>query len=564
MKNYILKFKISIAIIFFFFGIFGLTKSSKANIVTCIADCGTTCSPTSVSNAIAATSAGGTVIIPAGTCNWNGGITYDKGVTIQGSGQKETVLTQTNSGGTFFSIPSTVSGGDYRITNLSLAGTGGVDITINGNWNSMRIDHIAFTSNSTQAIFVLGPGGATLSDTIAGITQNTKILIHDITYNPGAGKEFIQVWGVSRSWWEDDGLGSDNYVIIEGSTFTFPGADGTVTDSDFGGRITFRYNTVYNGNGVLCHDLGSQRGRGTRLKEIYNNQFICNVSSCGYVFNVDRGGSSLTYNNVITGNWSGISWPEIARMSIDTTQYGGGLCLQTGSRKVCEDMQHHCIGGTKAGWPCYYEWDCPSGACDVGRPKICMGGDKNGQNCSANSECTGTCNLNTHYCNGSGVMYCNQDSDCQRFCGYDISCTSNSDCKRNDGSAGICMQLDGSGANGHAGYPCRDQMGRGRDNATTGVQDSLPSRWWNNSVNGTNVNLSGAYTGYETSGVDFCTTTGTSMPNPCNGINLSYTARACPDVRTGYSGSCSGVGVAGYNAGNDTTPPAPPTGLVIN
>jgi hypothetical protein len=123
----------------------------------------------------------------------------------------------------------------------------------------------------------------------------------------------------------------------------------------------------------------------------------------------------------------------IFRVAYDTSFVGGGYCQNTGTRKVCQDVAKHCSGGPRDKRPCWDSSTCPGGTCG----------------------------------------------------GY--TCSVNSDCKNAQGVDGLCMQIDGLGRTGSevAGWPCRDQMGRGQDNASTGTQASSPVYWWNNTINGT-------------------------------------------------------------------------------
>lgn len=395
--------------------------------------------------------AGDTVFLKAGVVSWASGVQITKGVTVQGAGSTSTVINGTGAV-TFFQIPYTVSGGNYRITGLGLTGssTGGTDLIADGNFASLRIDNLNITTSSTRSLWI---GSQTLMKTIYGYAQNQKILIDHIQFTPGNGEhEFMLLYGSNTSWAEDDGFGTDNFVFIEDCTFNYAGYSSPITDSEYGGRFVFRNNSVTNSGGVLMHDTGSTpRSRGTRLTEIYNNTFSCTagVGTCFTPVNFLRGGSGLFYNNTITGGYQFVNWPIIYRLGYADAWVSNTTCNASGSLKVCQDVVRHCASGAKAGYPCYDNYDCPSGTCG----------------------------------------------------GY--SCSSNLDCKKADGSTGLCMQLDGSGA---GGYPCRDQMGRGKDDPTTGVQASAPAYWWNNTMNGSPVNpiIPSQYSSYIQENRDYC------------------------------------------------------------
>jgi hypothetical protein len=74
------------------------------------------------------------------------------------------------------------------------------------------------------------------------------------------------------------------------------------------------------------------------------------------------------------------------------------------------------------------------------------------------------------------AAYC--DATEEKFCLHGAKlCTGdgNRDCAT---GTGPCVLLDGPA--GTSGYPCRDQIGTGKTNATTGVQDIEPVYFWNN------------------------------------------------------------------------------------
>ena len=410
------------------------------------------CSQSDVQAQLNAATAGDTIVIPAGTCTWTSGVTWNKGVTIQGAGPTSTIISATTAV-EFFIIPWTVDGGNYRLTGLGLTGSvpGPSDIAVSGRFATLRLDHLNISTSSSRALWF---GLQTLQETYLGYPQTHKALLDHIVFTPGDGGHiFAEIYGTNSAWMEDDDFGSDNYVFIEDSTFNYANANYEIVDSEFGARITFRYNTVTNSQGVCSHDTGSTpRSRGTRLIEAYNNTFTCTLSGgCYTAANFNRGGSGLFYNNVLTGSYNYVNWPEIYRVMYSDSWVGGGYCSQTGTRKICEDGLQHCSGGTKDGYPCLTSTDCSGG---------------------------GTCPS-------------------------DFSCTSNTNCMKPDGNAGVCMQVDGSN---QYGYPCRDQMGRGKDDPATGVQVSLPAYWWSNTLNGNPVNLyvQGVYQNYIQEGRDFC------------------------------------------------------------
>jgi len=417
------------------------------------------CALSDVQSAVNKAAEGDTVVIPSGSCRWSGGVSISKGITVQGAG---TATTITSAGSSLFTINGNGSG-NYRISNMVFLGTssGGTDIAINGAWDSMRIDHITWNTGSTRAIYV---GRLMVGDIVyRGLNRtHQKALIDNINYTPAsssAGRPFILIYGLGyRAWQQDDGFGSDNFVFIEDSDFNYA-ANNYVVDTEMGGRYVFRYNNVRNA-GVSMHDMGGQLlARGNRATEQYNNTLTCSGSGCGGRTGLQstRGGTGLFYNNEIRG-YAMPTWPMIYRVAYNTCFFGGGYCSQTGTRKVCQDLAKRCSISKK---PCYSTSDC----------------GKTG----------GTCP------DSSGGLWC----------------SSNSDCKDAKGNDGLCMQIDGLGRTGSeaAGWPCRDQTGRGKDNPSTGAQELSPVYWWNNTVDGVSnksMNVSGQYADYIKVNRDYC------------------------------------------------------------
>jgi len=413
------------------------------------------CSQSQVQSAIDGSSAGDTIIIPNGNCSWSSGVTITKGVIVQGESQTSTVIT--GSGNYIFHITGNGTG-NFRITNMKFMGGTGYDISIGGGWNTLRIDNIIWNTSSSN--------GIRFRDYAWGCTyeglcySHQKALIDNISYTQGgvnAGRPFLFINGRGhKAWQEEDGWGSDNFIFLEDSKFTYTSELGYLTDTEHGARLVVRHVTSTNG-GITQHDLGSTpRARGNRALEAYNNTIICNLgaSLCDGKLGLQatRGGTAIIYNNTISG-FDLYTWPMIFRVAYNYSFIGGGYCSETGTRKMCQSATKHCIGGSRVGRSCYDDSMCPGSSCNA-----------------------------------------------------DYSCSSNSDCKDFDGNAGICMQIDGSGGS-PAGWPCRDQPGRGKDDAITGIQASSPIYWWNNTVNGdSNIGLmvGSQYSSYIKENRDYC------------------------------------------------------------
>ncbi len=246
------------------------------------------CSQADVSSAVSAAADGDTVFVPAGSCTWTSAVSFSKALTIQGAGESMTKI----AGGRFdVSVPS---GKSWRITAMEVSGASFVNI--NGASKNFRVDHITIDSSTGYAqnrVFWIQPSG---TDYVAGV-------IDHVTFNnPNA----IQIHyrggtsdGGNSSWMRPLGLGGPDAVYVEDSTFNNAthSVSGPVTDCEGGGRIVFRYNTVYNSY-IEMHDAIIGGFRGCRKWEIYNNTFHMTYASgqCTYIHL--RSGTGVISNNV--------------------------------------------------------------------------------------------------------------------------------------------------------------------------------------------------------------------------------------------------------------------------
>lgn len=398
--------------------------------------------------AVSGASAGDTILIGEGTCIVKN-VTVNKGLKILGADRKGTSLS--GEGSTLFRFTGSGSG-EWDFGVLTITGNNVQDIAIEGGFGSFRIHEIDIRSTSTLFAEI---GSNTLADQLyhGGPAYRHKILFDNILLESSAPVQFVKIWGNNHvAWAEPDGFGTDNFIFIEDSEFRYIGTARHVTDTEGGGRFVFRHNKVINGM-VAMHCTGSTQGmRGNRAVEIYSNEFTCTNSTAAgecsrmYAFEATRGGTGIFYDNRISGDYFTSVWPMHGRIAWSP---GTGFpdyrfktkCGTAGTRKICLDAQVHCTDGRRG---------------PTARP---------------------------HNYGGSaswGDQICGSRGEGQA--GPDWSCDSDSDCNDINGRPGKCVQLDGLGRTGSevAGYPCRDQFGRGRDNLQTGEQEAAPIYWWNN------------------------------------------------------------------------------------
>lgn len=440
----------NIAALVFVFVFLMLGANSKVEAATINA---VSCSQADVQAAIDVASDGDMILLPSGNCTWNSHIDWTKGGTIQGSGESVlsgTVITANNS--LIFHL--TADGGNFRLTNLRLQGTGGseglidnsllafggssLDGLTGGSWNSLRVDHLTIHYNYGGYSINLGPWYT--------FTSSPKALFDHITYISSGTAGFMKMWGNNNSWKEDDNFGTDDFIFIEDSSFSWTNTTSPITDTECGVRFIFRHNMVSGGQ-VQMHDTGSTQGcRGNRAVEVYDNDFSnCTVGQCSNWPAIGvRGGTGLVYNNTIGSGywirlaqqvWSGYGGVSGVCNNVDKLRWdeipGRGVlgCCDSKSERICSTLMGHCIDAANFGNPCYQEWDC------------------------------------------DGV---------KGHCAF--SCTTNAECNPGGSGYNTCLfKMDNvNDGNDPSGWPCRDQNGRGEDSADGATQAMSPIYAWNN------------------------------------------------------------------------------------
>jgi len=259
------------------------------------------CSKTDVANKIAEAGVvnGDTVIIPPGTCSWASQLLVQKAITVKGSGIGQTILIDdlpTNQDGLIrielvANQTTRLSGIEFRdgVDDQNYNGivriVGGVS---NVDARRIRVDHCKF--------YYLDGTALATSDAVGVIDHNVFI-----------NNAYIPIFVFHQNWngyTQADGSyaavvnwGSSEFLFIEDNEITFVGVVYAATDAYKGARYVARHNILTNcwieGHGTDS----SQRLRGTRAMEIYENRFICTTGSfCEYMANA-RSGTVLAWNN---------------------------------------------------------------------------------------------------------------------------------------------------------------------------------------------------------------------------------------------------------------------------
>jgi parallel beta-helix repeat protein len=247
-----------------------------------------------VQAAINAASDGDTVAIPGGLCIWDTGLTWSgKSLILSGAGVGVTNITSnvTNLGegwiGSAIYIRDSSPTKTVRITNFSLAnGMGSPAATgliyLANSRASFQIDNMAFSG---------GGRGVYVAEDYYGVIRNNTFSQSGL---------IVERAGYDASWSTGVQRGTANAVYIEGNTISH--SSELDLDCSNGGRIVYRWNTI-SGGAPSNHGLDSVN-RGCLQLDVYNNT-ITQAGSYNYAGIQSRSGTSVIYNNIINGTFTG-------------------------------------------------------------------------------------------------------------------------------------------------------------------------------------------------------------------------------------------------------------------
>jgi hypothetical protein len=265
---------------------------------------------------------GDTITVPAGTFSWTARLNITKGITIQGqttisgAGTANPVindLTIIKDDTPRSGKPTTMGilhaniapGKSFRFTGMSfVAGVAttvpGIDgafkiISPAGNAPSTlnRIDHCHF--GQLYQGKMIGVAGWVYGVADHNVIELRRTRTQGFYVTCAAYGNKAQAHG---SWADYPWYGTDKFWFIEDNTITgFDSTPNGVTDSYFGARFVVRHNYIKNG---YIGDHGTEgRGRGQRVKEVYNNTFKTPTST--FHPGGQRSGTSLWHDNISIG-----------------------------------------------------------------------------------------------------------------------------------------------------------------------------------------------------------------------------------------------------------------------
>lgn len=283
-----------------------------------------------VKTAVAASSDGDVVTIPAGTAEWDGGIGItNKGLWILGAGQTLTLITNVNTNTQTFFLLNNSSNYVSRIGHMTLSGGKKAKwgIEIDGKMTTAyRLDHLTLTEFVTRAVYSEG----WMAGLIDHCTFADCFKTADVYGNGTFNKHDTASWGSALT------LGTTNQVVVEDCIFQYenwyPSATAGCSSSGLGGRRTIRFCAFTNNNSGLsffpvfdAHGNqaivsgqvqteppgGTGTHRGTRQFVCYSNVFhTATTTELLEPFGL-RGGTCLIWGNKYTG---GSDWGDYVGM----------------------------------------------------------------------------------------------------------------------------------------------------------------------------------------------------------------------------------------------------------
>jgi hypothetical protein len=252
---------------------------------------------------------GDTITLPAGTFSWATHVTITKGITIQGqtttNSDNGTVNDQTVLVDNLAHVPgdqgffqcTTNAGQSLRITGITFTGAGRNDIMYNGairlsgTSDRVRIDHCHFTALKHLNYIAV-------YSTIYGVADH--LVLDNIPSQLGQQRIFNGTGYGDLEFSRSADYGSNKFFFFEDCYINntnggFSASGGM--DAGHAGKFVVRHCHLFNVE-ILCHGTESDRYRGGRAQEIYNNDY-----HWSYLTTMDgiRSGSLLVHDNTYDG-----------------------------------------------------------------------------------------------------------------------------------------------------------------------------------------------------------------------------------------------------------------------
>jgi hypothetical protein len=250
-----------------------------------------------VTAAVAAAQSGDTVVVPAGSATWNQPLSITRGITLQGAGIDQTVITSTVSdqfAGLIRYAPASPSLNEaFRVTGFTLDANKSSNGIYLQNSTAHVLNQVRIDNNR-----IINPGGANAGrgivfyGTIFGVVDHNTI--------EAGGAKAVDAYGINEIQWSTLGrdFGTADCIYYEDNNFI---NSNTFHSAGHGGRYVSRYNTYTctTANLFPIFDIHGNQAAGfaTMVSEIYGNTINLGTRNAG-LFD-QRGAQALIFNNTV-------------------------------------------------------------------------------------------------------------------------------------------------------------------------------------------------------------------------------------------------------------------------
>jgi hypothetical protein len=295
------KIKPIFVLFFLVIGFLWVSEATPATVNTA------SCSQSDVQTALNSASSGSTVVVPAGQCTWSSSVSIPTGVTLQGAGIGNTIIS--GNGATLSS--------NSRLTDFEFAID--VDISVKRGAQNWRIDHCKVQQSGSQNKWIEYGNDCSSQPHPSGVIDN-NIIINGRIGAVGCQNDVFDdhQWYTYFRYYTDPA----EKVYIEDNVITQTDVTGVV-DGNYSGRYVIRYNTITEG---YFEAHGARDSRGLQSWEIYRNN-ITNNSICPLASNI-RGGTGVIFDNDCSGDPGQCDWHFNTERCATSYQYSG-LCNGT-------------------------------------------------------------------------------------------------------------------------------------------------------------------------------------------------------------------------------------------
>jgi len=410
-----------------------------------------------VKDCVSASADGDTILVPPGTSTWYRAMTVSKAISIIGNGIGATVISGTGTGifiwhtkanGGSPSGFARLSGFTFKSSDSGGGCIGSGDrvamVEFDGSSANVRVDHNRFEATACGAIH--------LHQNVRGVFDHNEvvniklplvhmvIIEHEHWHGISYESTFENCCG-DGSWSSDSTMGTGDQLTLEDNTFTNqcrPLTDCHYFTNDFAGaRVTYRFNTF---NDAIIANHGTESGgrmRGFRHWEVYRNQF----------------------------NWTNGSQPDPGGLRGGTGKLFQNQLNATGNGS----FQHGFSGNTfRRNYPVfeYYPWSMCGiyKVISITRSGTIATATHNGsarEAASGGSYLTISGVVNEPSWNGTKKVIRTKDNEVDFYVSRGGATTAT-------GTISIQSPFDGN--TDATGYPCMDQIGRGKGLLITGTE----------------------------------------------------------------------------------------------